>query len=424
LVAGVETAGLLAPIAQAVDDARGPLGEAAGVLERADQAATLVPPMLGADGPRTYLVLVLNPAELRSGGGIVGSVAVLDADGGRLALGDRLASRTLPNAGDVDPVLGADEVAVHGDRLGSIMQNVTMTPDFPRAAELAIEHWEAAGGAPVDGVLAVEPVALSYLLGVTGPVTAPDGTVLDADGAVRALLHDAYVRYPEQDATDTFFADAAAEVFATMVTAPGDAPGLVQAFGRSVGERRVALWSAHADEQEVLGATPLGSAFFGATAADQAGVFLDDGTGTKLDYFLDMDVTVSCADPVPGQGVRAVLVVDLTSHVPADVTALPTYMATDEHGEPSLGVMHTNLTFYSPAGGRVTEIRSDGTAVGARRATEAGRDAAVLTSTLAPGGTARYEAVVELPDGLSTLGAWRTPGLEGAGTVAPTSCQS
>ncbi|WP_199422812.1 DUF4012 domain-containing protein [Actinotalea solisilvae] len=426
LVAGIPTDGLVPPLATAVAQARGPLAEAALLLDRVDDAVALLPPMLGADGPRTYLVLVLNPAELRSGGGIVGSVAVLHAVDGRLTLGERLASRTLPRL-DAPPALGAEELAVHGDRLGSIMQNVTMTPDFPRAAELAVEVWEAGGGAPVDGVLAVEPVALAHLLDVTGPVTAPDGTVLEADGVVRTLLHDAYARYPDPDATDAFFAASAAGIFDALVTVPGSPAGLVDALGRSVAERRVALWSAHAEEQERLAPSPLGGSFFDPAAADQAGVFLDDGTGTKLDYFLGAEVAVACADPVPGQGARAVLVVDLASTVPADpaeLAALPSYMSTNGLGGTPTGVTRTNLTFYSPVGGRVAEIRSDGAAVGGLRGTEAGRDVAVLTATLAPGASVRYEVTVELPAGATGLGAWRTPGLEEAGTVPATTCES
>jgi hypothetical protein len=41
-------------------------------------------------------------------------------------------------------------------------------------------------------VLATDPVALSYLLAVTGPVTVPGGQTLTATTAVRELLSDAY----------------------------------------------------------------------------------------------------------------------------------------------------------------------------------------------------------------------------------------
>ena len=43
--------------------------------------------MLGADGPRTYLLLFTTPSESRGLGGFVGSYAELTADDGQLALG-------------------------------------------------------------------------------------------------------------------------------------------------------------------------------------------------------------------------------------------------------------------------------------------------------------------------------------------------
>ena len=53
----------------------------------ADQAARLLPPLLGADGPRRYLLVSQNPAELRATGGMFGAYAVIQADGGRVRMG-------------------------------------------------------------------------------------------------------------------------------------------------------------------------------------------------------------------------------------------------------------------------------------------------------------------------------------------------
>ena len=58
------------------------MSQVAGALDAGAQVATLLPPMLGADGPRTYLLVSLNSAELRSAGGIVGAFAVLHAEDG------------------------------------------------------------------------------------------------------------------------------------------------------------------------------------------------------------------------------------------------------------------------------------------------------------------------------------------------------
>ena len=49
-------------------------------------ATRAVPGMLGADGPRRYLVLFENPAESRASGGVIGDFAEVTAVDGRLSL--------------------------------------------------------------------------------------------------------------------------------------------------------------------------------------------------------------------------------------------------------------------------------------------------------------------------------------------------
>src|SRR5690606_12105046 len=56
------------------------------VVRTADRITALGPAMLGAEGPRRYLVVPLNRAEPRAGGGIPGALAVVTPDGGRVTL--------------------------------------------------------------------------------------------------------------------------------------------------------------------------------------------------------------------------------------------------------------------------------------------------------------------------------------------------
>ena len=61
-----------------------------------------------------------------------------------------------------------------------------------RRAALARAMYRRREGVSVDGVLATDPVALSYLLHVTGPVRVPQGRPLSAGNAVSMLLSEAY----------------------------------------------------------------------------------------------------------------------------------------------------------------------------------------------------------------------------------------
>ena len=72
-----------------------------------------------------------------------------------------------------------------GDQIAVFVQDVTLTPQFPRAAELARAMWERATGTQVDGVLATDPVALGHLLERSVPVDLPDGTTVTGENAAR-----------------------------------------------------------------------------------------------------------------------------------------------------------------------------------------------------------------------------------------------
>ena len=54
--------------------------------------------------------------------------------------------------------------------------------------------WAQQTGTSVDGVVAIDPVALSYVLGATGPVTMPDGEVVTKDNVVELTESTAYVK--------------------------------------------------------------------------------------------------------------------------------------------------------------------------------------------------------------------------------------
>ena len=91
---------------------------------------------------------------------------MLTADNGKLSIADQGASsRTL---GQFDPPvaeLAATERALYTDSMAQYPQDVNFTPDFPTAAELFTEMYQARSGKSVDGVLAIDPVALSYTAG-------------------------------------------------------------------------------------------------------------------------------------------------------------------------------------------------------------------------------------------------------------------
>ncbi|WP_146848038.1 DUF4012 domain-containing protein [Cellulomonas terrae] len=416
-VAAIDTGALVPQLVGPVEELQDGMSQVAGALDAGAQVATLLPPMLGADGPRTYLLVSLNSAELRSAGGIVGAFAVLHAQDGAISLTDQRS--TIDLKGIDTPVLPLtdEELVVDTDRLGRWVQDAVITPDFPRSAQLLSARWARDMGQTVDGVIAADPVGARYVLEATGPVTEPGGSTIAADDLLQVLLRDAYRDIADPAAADTFYAGVAGSIFRAVGAGQGDQQGLVTALARAGSEGRIRLWSAHPEEQATLAETTIGAAFLSGDFPDAVGVFLNDGTAGKLGYYLTTAVTVEdlrCSGADPTATVR----LDLDYDPPADLSALPLYVTgTAPTGLP-VGDLATNVTVYAPVGAPLQALGRDEGFVSGTTATVAGRDVQVVTSTLAPGESETYRVVVPVRDGVVSV--WTTPTLTSPGFVTAT----
>lgn len=413
---GIDAAALTPRLAAPVASMQRQLGQVAGPLRSALPVAHLLPALLGADGPRSYLLVSLNTAELRAQGGIVGAMAVLRVDHGTISLVDQRSTADFPALDAPILPLTPAELEIQKDVLGRWIQNATMSPDFPRAAQLAAARWQAVTGQHVDGVISTDPVAAAELLKATGPVTVAGGVTLQGDTLVRQLLRDAYLLLPYQGgdnaAADAFYAQAAGAIFHAVASGQGDRVAVVQALAQAAQQGRVRIWSEHADEETALAGTGVGGAFLSGSYPNDAGVFLDDGTSGKLDYYLTTKVSVesmTCTGPNPTATVR----LDLSYSPPADVASEPAYVTgLSKSGLPT-GWLATNVTVYTPVGAQLGSLRLGDGYVAGTSATQDGRAVQVVTSWLAPGQQVTYRATVPVHGGSLTV--WSTPTLTSNG---------
>jgi hypothetical protein len=229
-------------------------------------------------------------------------------------------------------------------------------PDFSVSGALAKEMWARKHGLVVDGVLSIDPVALSYLLAATGPVELPSGDVLTSENAVQVLLNDVYLRYPEPSEQNQFFSEATAAVFGALVAGDVNPAKLLAGLSRAGEEKRVFLWSAHADDQDVLAKTTLvGPLPVTDSVQTTFGVFLNDGTGSKMDFYQSVDTSVtwdSCALDGRGEATgTARLAVTLTNSAPA---GLPDYITGGGAYGVAPGSARTVGYLYLPEGFELT----------------------------------------------------------------------
>ena len=80
-----------------------------------------------------------------------------------------------------------EERLLFGDGISYATDTFGHNPDFPRAAELWAQANEQVNGFPIDGVLALDPVFLQTMLGLTGSsVAMSDGSYIDGSNAAQA----------------------------------------------------------------------------------------------------------------------------------------------------------------------------------------------------------------------------------------------
>ncbi|NEN06894.1 DUF4012 domain-containing protein [Diaminobutyricibacter tongyongensis] len=389
-VAAISTKGTLGVVSHAVERVRDAVDRVGPTLTALANSVRIVPGMLGADGPRNILLLAQNPAELRATGGLVGSLILIHADKGAVSLVSHASTADFPAL--VQPVMALPTATegLYGTVVGRYVQDVGATPYFPVSAQLASKMWTNRFGGRIDGVIAIDPVTIGYLLEATGPVTIADGRRLEAGNAVPLLLSDVYHDYPDPAAQDAVFASAASAVFAKVVSGAADATALVSALSRAGGERRLLIWSGHPAEQSVLASTTLAGGLPASTSRMAGiGVYFNDATGGKMDYYLKSTVSVASgvcrADGTPASRVT----ISLTSMAPADAgESLPAYVTGNGIFGVMPGMIRTRVVVYGAEGGLLVGA-SGGGARGnpSLAATDAGRPVSVSTVDLRPGVT-------------------------------------
>lgn len=398
----IDTKSLLPMVSAPLTEARDQLREVAGVLDTSANAAAIAPGMLGANGTRTYLLMIQNNAEARASGGIPGALAVLSLDNGKLTLGTQSSAGEL---GVMSPPLPVDaqQEQIYSLRIGKYIQDVNLTPDFPTAARAAQAMWERKTGQRVDGVISIDPVALGYILDATGPVKITDRelialasaglpTELTGSNVVQTLLSDVYARIERPFLQDVYFAGVAQEIFAALADGRGNAKGLIDGLARAAAESRVLVWAGVPGEQSVIAQYALSGAIAGPSISPaQFGVYFNDSTGAKMDYYVERTVQLFKECASDGYEQTTVRVTNTNTAPDNAATSLPAYVTGDGIFGVPAGSVQTNIVVYGPIQAHVETAMMDGKNTGFAPYLHANRPVGVLAVRLAPGETKTVE---------------------------------
>jgi len=357
--------------------------------------------MAGSEGTRTYIVVFQNNAEIRATGGNAATTAEITVDNGKIEMldnKDAVAFHLAGVSGKGTYKPSPETLKLYESDLTTNAQNYSRTPDFPTTARMFTTLWKNTTKQDAAGVISVDPVVLSYMLAVTGPVTLADGSQLTAQNAVKTLLSDAYERFGDNGlASDAYFADAASRVFKKISSGDWAPTAMLDALQNGVKEQRIYGWFASSDEE----ALAVDYHIDGILASDnakksQVGVYLNDASYSKLEYYLSTKTDVTCDATARTVTTK----VTMTSSVPGPKLSDYTLGWRNK----SLGLPRTTMILdvvgFALPGGKLSSTPASGDIKKFDRSgTEAGREGKSITVTLPIGKTKTVTYTSTLPAG-------------------------
>ena len=391
-LADIDPAGLSAAQADEIARLRTALADAEKPLRAAAAAVPLVAHLLGSTGPRTWFVALENLAEARGTDGLVGAYAVLRTDAGKVTLVEASPRKIL----DAGPVIPDQNLPTDFQQLwgadATEWAGLNLSPHFPYTAQLVLDGWKARGGAPLDGVIALDQTVVAALLAGTGPITVR-GVTVDSASAVKFLTEDIYARFPVVADKDAVVVELVQSVFQKLSAGQVSLGPLVKALRRPISEGHFLVWSAHPDEQALLATYAVGGVL-----PDAAGPFamavVNNGGGNKLDAYTAVSVDYT-RGACSADGPTSTLRVTVTDKAPA--SGLPAYVTgrldlTDaEQASAPKGSTLVLLYLYGPVDSSISATTVDRHAVDVSEGLERGHPVWRVDLPLDPGQTSTVE---------------------------------
>ena len=249
------------------------------------------PALAGVEGPKKYLVAFQNSAEARGTGGLIGAFAIIEFDRGKFAVLKTGSNAILKSLNEIPIPMPAEYATLYRSD-PAIWLNSNLSPHFPYGAQIWMELWRLQSGEKLDGVIAIDPTAISYLLKSTGPITLASGEEITAQNVVQKTLKDAYKRYEKDnnarkqylvDIMNATFARFTSMQFSKLTFAKQVVPVLLQ--------NRLLIYSSDATIQDALSLTKLGGTMNLGPNNEYRAVILNIDA-SKLDYYLDREIAV------------------------------------------------------------------------------------------------------------------------------------
>jgi hypothetical protein len=334
------------------------------------QFAQIAPELMGADGPRTYLILAQNDDERRPTGGWITGIGLLTVNQGQIV------DMSFKDSAWVDNFEVPHDAPPESMQRALwaeiwLLRDANWSPDFPAAAQVAELILERDQGVTVDGVIAVDQQALTLLVAGLEPLT-PEGSEEVITGSnVRTIIRESWSEpvegltpeagWKEWEAhRKDFMANLVSAMLDKVQTQAGEidltrlAIGMLQALQ----ERHILIYLHEAQAAELLAAR-----YWDGALRDFEGDYLqvvDANVGfNKVDPNIKREIVylVDLSDPAEPRGEASVLYENQSP--PEAEPCIQEAVWEASYSERMEGCYWDYVRFYVPEDSRLLEVEKE-----------------------------------------------------------------
>lgn len=382
----------------------------ASALHRVTQLATvghtaqtmlrLTPGLVGADGPRTYLVAVLNPAELQGAGGSALNMLCVRFTNGHMRILQSGSTFDLTDANTPTHFTPAPDdpwlAGVHSAALGA----VDASPDFRTSGDELMRGYTAQFGVHLDGVVALDPLALQGLMKQIHPFTTPGYGQVTANNIVPTVLVDSYTKFPNFRQRHVYNNQLMTTLL-HRILGGGHMVGKGTALRDAAASGHLQILMNDGDVQRQVSSAGLLRTLPTAGKGDVVGVYTLNANASKVDYWQRriIDQRVALQPDGSASVVRTVRIIN----------AAPPYAGpgVDHAWGYTTRVLYIKFATYVPANATVSSFTRDGVAVHPTRFVERGLTGFRLPRyRIEQGATSSFVVTYTLPPGSFQTGRY------------------
>ncbi len=337
------------------------LGKLSSQIEAYTDTFAVLPALLGGSQVQTYAVMAMTTSEMRSSGGLIGSVGELTTHNGDIEVGEfRPNSEYLPySVGDHSE----DEKRIFSDEgplnMSFDIRDTAVFTDTARAAVAMRSIWDRAPWGQktsIDGIIMIDPVFVQELIAINGDVTLSDGTVLNGKNAAEFLLNGIYKKYPIEQ-TDMVFAEVASQAISSMFANPSveRLAQIADVLGKMAKERHLSIYSFNEQQEQTF----QHAGFTAQPPRDETnpavGIYLTEQNPSKMGWYLKRSAKIKQLGCEKEHGCTYHVEYTLTNTITEQEAQNLTWYITGNNPN-NTGKAMEKILFYPPAGGAISNL--------------------------------------------------------------------